>query len=177
MARKFTLILALVGLLGLATAPAVAAARPAQPSQTDLTALPVVGPLSDGGTFEGLLNITELGLVDGVLTATGTLTGTATDALGTVTEITQSFTDIPLSLLNADGGKCDILQLDLGPLDLDLLGLVVNLSPISLNVDAVPGAGNLLGNLLCSVAGLLDGPNPLGNVLNNLLGIINGLLG
>ena len=66
---------------------------------------------------------------------------------------------------------------DLGPLDLDLLGLVVNLSPISLNVDAVPGAGNLLGNLLCAVAGLLDGPSPLGNLLNNLLGILNRLLG
>ena len=174
MIRRLTLILTLVGVVGLLTAPAVAAARPAQPTATDLTDLPVTGTLP-GGTFSGVLDITELGLVDGVLQATGTLTGTATVG-GVVTEITQAFTDIPLGLLDADGGACDILQLDLGPLNLDLLGLVVDLSPISLNVDAVPGAGNLLGNLLCAVAGLLDGPG-LGNPLSNLLGTINDLLG
>ena len=49
------------------------------------------------------------------------------------------------------------LHLELGPLDLDLLGLVVHLDPVHLDITAVPGAGNLLGNLLCAVAGLLDG--------------------
>ncbi|PSP41947.1 ABC transporter substrate-binding protein, partial [Halobacteriales archaeon QH_6_64_20] len=42
------------------------------------------------------------------------------------------------------------------PLDLDALGLVVNLSEVELNIDAVPGPGNLLGNLLCAVANLLN---------------------
>lgn len=63
---------------------------------------------------------------------------------------------------------CPILHLELGPLDLDLLGLRVQLNQVVLDVTAVPGPGNLLGNLLCAVAGLLDGVD-LGGVLGNLL--------
>jgi hypothetical protein len=63
---------------------------------------------------------------------------------------------------------CPILHLELGPLDLNLLGLRVQLNRVRLDVDAVPGPGNLLGNLLCAVAGLLDGVD-LGGVLGNLL--------
>jgi hypothetical protein len=49
-----------------------------------------------------------------------------------------------------------------------LLGLRVQLNQVVLDVDAIPGPGNLLGNLLCAVAGLLDGVD-LGGVLGNLL--------
>ena len=63
---------------------------------------------------------------------------------------------------------CPILHLDLGPLDLNLLGLHVTLSRVVLDVEAIPGPGNLLGNLLCAIAGLLDGVD-LGGVLGNLL--------
>jgi hypothetical protein len=63
---------------------------------------------------------------------------------------------------------CPILHLELGPLDLDLLGLRVHLDRVVLDVTAVPGPGNLLGNLLCAIAGLLDGVD-LGGVLGNLL--------
>ena len=65
-------------------------------------------------------------------------------------------------------GACDLLTLDLGPLDLDLLGLRVALDEVHLLLEAVPGAGNLLGNLLCGVAGLLD--------LGGLNGLLSGLL-
>lgn len=63
---------------------------------------------------------------------------------------------------------CPILHLELGPLDLDLLGLRVQLNQVVLDVTAIPGPGNLLGNLLCAVAGLLDGVD-LGEVLGRLL--------
>ena len=173
MIRRITFVLLLVGLVGLLTAPAVAA----QPQNTGvLNDIPVVGTIP-GGTFEGVLDITQLEVVNGVLTATGTLIGTATQG-SVVTEITQEFTDIPLSLLsNGVGAACDILTLDLGPLHLDLLGLVVDLSAVELDITAVPGPGNLLGNLLCAVAGLLDNNGPLGNLLNGLLGVINNILG
>jgi len=72
-------------------------------------------------------------------------------------------------------GACDIITLALGPLDLDVLGLRVALSPVDLLIEAIPGAGNLLGNLLCAVAGLLDG-GLLGNLLSNLLGAVTDLL-
>ncbi len=67
---------------------------------------------------------------------------------------------------------CDILSLDLGPLTLDVLGLVVVLQPVVLDIVAVPGAGNLLGNLLCAVAGLLDNPSRLARLLNDILAIV-----
>jgi hypothetical protein len=64
--------------------------------------------------------------------------------------------------------SCPILHLDLGPLDLNLLGLTVHLNEVVLDITAVPGPGNLLGNLLCAIAGLLDGVD-LGGVLGGLL--------
>jgi hypothetical protein len=66
------------------------------------------------------------------------------------------------------------LHLTLGPLDLNLLGLQVHLNQVVLDVTAVPGAGNLLGNLLCAVANLLNNPAaPTGG----LAGLLNGILG
>lgn len=63
---------------------------------------------------------------------------------------------------------CPILHLELGPLDLNLLGLRVQLNQVVLDITAIPGPGNLLGNLLCAVAGLLDGVD-LGSTLGRLL--------
>ena len=70
-----------------------------------------------------------------------------------------------------------MLNLVLGPLDLNLLGLEVHLSRVVLNIVAVTGANNLLGNLLCAVTGLLDGTGllnelRLANVLNRILAIL-----
>jgi hypothetical protein len=68
---------------------------------------------------------------------------------------------------------CPILNLTLGPLHLNLLGLVVNLNTVHLTITAVSGPGNLLGNLLCAIANLLNGGVPdvgaLSTLLNRLL--------
>lgn len=74
--------------------------------------------------------------------------------------------------------SCDILNLVLGPLDLNLLGLEVHLDQVVLDIIATTGAGNLLGNLLCAVVGILDGGGALGQIaglLNQILAILNGL--
>ena len=55
------------------------------------------------------------------------------------------------------GASCPVLNLSLGPINLDLLGLNVDTSPICLDITAVPGSGALLGNLLCGIANLLNG--------------------
>jgi hypothetical protein len=75
----------------------------------------------------------------------------------------------------APARTCSILNLTLGPLDLNLLGLVIHLNQVHLTIDAQSGPGNLLGNLLCAVAHLLDG-NPLGNVLNQIVGLLNRII-
>lgn len=77
------------------------------------------------------------------------------------------------ALVTSTQASCEILSLTLGPLTLDLLGLVITIpNPIVLTITAEPGPGNLLGNLLCGIAGLLDsgaGINALVRALNNLL--------
>ncbi|MBY8875409.1 hypothetical protein K7640_26590 [Micromonospora sp. PLK6-60] len=158
-----------------ASKPAQAAA--AAPSASAVTT-PVTGSFTDAlggtGTFAGSFTPTRFVNQNGQLAAIGTLTGTLTNSagasLGTVTELIT----VPVAAIN---GTCDILNLDLGPLDLNLLGLRVQLNEINLDITAVQGAGNLLGNLLCAVAGLLDGPTGgLGGVLNGLVALLNRIL-
>jgi len=55
-------------------------------------------------------------------------------------------------------GVCQVLDLVLGPLHLDLLGLVIDLNKIHLSITATPGGG-ILGNLFC---GLANGTPPTG---------------
>jgi hypothetical protein len=69
---------------------------------------------------------------------------------------------------------CSVLALDLGALHLDLLGLVVDLNEVVLDITAQPGAGNLLGNLLCGVLGLLDIPGAIA-AITQLVGNLNNL--
>lgn len=105
------------------------------------------------------------------MTAIGSLTGTLTDSLGNVVgTITQSIA-LPVTNITA---TCDILHLELGPLDLNLLGLVVHLDKIVLDIDAQAGGG-LLGDLLCSLANLLNGSatlSAIARLLNNILRIL-----
>jgi len=77
---------------------------------------------------------------------------------------TVEFHDVPVSLALADdqtgAGMCPILDLMLGPIDLNLLGLHVVTSEICLKITAVEGGG-LLGDLLCDISGLLQPGVPL----------------
>jgi hypothetical protein len=53
--------------------------------------------------------------------------------------------------------------------------LVVDLSAIHLTIDAQSGPGNLVGNLLCQIAGLLDGL-ATSIILQTLVGLLNQLV-
>jgi hypothetical protein len=88
--------------------------------------------------------------------------------------LTNTFT-IPVNTA-ASSGSCQILDLVIGPLNLDLLGLVVHLDTVHLNITAQQGPGNLLGNLLCGIANALNDSAP-GNVLANLLNQVLAILG
>jgi hypothetical protein len=159
----------LAGTLGMAPAAMAAPAPTAAPgafaaAQPAATTQEVTGTLADGTAFTGAISDLTARTVDGVLTLTGTITGTG------IPEGGVPFTTTVDSLQANDA--CTILDLDLGPIHLDLLGLVVDLNQVELDITAVPGAGNLLGNLLCAVAGLLDNGGPLqgiGALLNRLL--------
>jgi hypothetical protein len=159
--------------------------------------VPVSGTLSDGGVFHGTLTVQHFSVhpdfVPGPdapgpqLVVTGLLSGKATLADGRVVHVNNVEVSAPATLggdVAASAAEqvviqqlaCPILNLDLGPLHLDLLGLVIDLSPVSLDITAVPGPGNLLGNLLCAIVGLFDIPGTIA-IIQQLLDIVNQLLG
>jgi hypothetical protein len=177
--KKLALLASLVlALVGGAVAASTATAAP--PTATAVP-VPITGTFTDSmggtGTFTGTYTINRVAKAGGGLTTVGTISGTATDSTGAVvgTVANQSVTT-PLQVT----GTCDILHLTLGPLDLDLLGLVVHLDQVVLDITAEQGPGNLLGNLLCAVAGLLDPPTGgggLGGILNSIVALLNQILG
>ena len=162
--------------LAMAVAAFTASTVTAAPPQATGLSKAVTGTFTDAlggtGTFTGTYTIQRVTTQGGALAAVTTLAGTAVDSLGnTVGTVNQTVT-LPLQA----SGSCQILHLELGPLDLDLLGLVVHLDRVVLDITAEQGPGNLLGNLLCGIAGLLDGDAP-GNVIARLLNQLLGLLG
>jgi hypothetical protein len=179
-------LLAGLGAVALSLTVGLSAAAPAQaapPPQANAQQLAEVQPaqitqdvLDAAGnvlaTFTGTFTPTEFTSDGGVLSVEGLLEGEITDAAGAVIGTVEEVLTATVGGGAADAA-CDILNLDLGPLHLDLLGLVIDLSDVQLDITAVPGAGNLLGNLLCAVAGLLDGGvgGGLANLLNRLLGL------
>ena len=91
--------------------------------------------------------------------------------------------DVPQSDVESVGAEEDesttVLFLDLYGLDLDLLGLEIQLHQLVLDVFATEGDGNLLGNLLSGVAGLGDGdllPSGLSDMMpeDGLSGMLPG---
>ena len=155
-----------------AFAGVASAKKPGTGSGTAVT-VPVTGTGSTAGTF-AVQRFTNSG---GELVAVGTFTGTVQDATGAVASGSQQIA-LPVDLAQSTG-TCEILDLVLGPLHLDLLGLVVDLNQVHLTITAEQGPGNLLGNLLCAVAGLLDGNIPaggLGGLLNQIAALLNQIL-
>jgi hypothetical protein len=149
-------------------------------------------PVSNGTTFTGSAVVTHLADAgDGTLLASGVVEGSLSD--GTSVD-DATFTSQPLVLSHGSGtsslegaqafaqqsgGSCQVLYLTLGPLELDLLGLVIELpNELIIDIRAERGPGNLLGNLLCSLVGILDGTGnaSAGGGLQRLLGRINQLL-
>ena len=182
---------ALAVLLALASAFIFApfSASAATKQRKPLKNMAVSGVLADGGTFQGKVSITKFGYDQtSGLWVSGSLIGTATTADGVAhKDISQSFSQVHATLTSGASaasssgasafavnqqGSCSILDLDIGAIHLDLLGLVVDLAPIHLDITAISGASNLLGNLLCAVAGLLD-PN---GFLTDLIGTLTQLL-
>uniref|UniRef100_Q024A1 ABC transporter substrate-binding protein n=1 Tax=Solibacter usitatus (strain Ellin6076) TaxID=234267 RepID=Q024A1_SOLUE len=124
---------------------------------------------SGNATFNGVYTVTGFALQGSNVVAVGNLVGTLTSkSTQTTTSISQAVT-LPVSAT----GSCPILHLELGPLDLNLLGLQVHLNQVVLDITAQSGPGNLLGNLLCDVANLLNNPTQdLVNLLNQIVAIL-----
>lgn len=141
---------------------------------TDLTKrLAVTGTGKGGKKFTGTYTINRFVTRGENVFAVGTLKGKLKNR-----RVRREGVRMPVSGFAAAAGAqssqlvCRILTLTLGPLDLNLLGLRVQLNQINLRITAIPGGG-LLGDLLCGIANLLNPPALLGN---NLAAVLNALL-
>jgi hypothetical protein len=147
--------------------------------------------------FTGQFTVTNFSrAADGTLNAVGTVAGSVNLA-GVPTDGPSQPVTVPVQSINgkplpggaadtldetgaadlqiAQVAACDILNLVLGPLHLNVAGLVVDLNQVILNITGQPGPGNLVGNLLCAVLGLLDRNGTL-DIITTLLNAIHDIL-
>jgi hypothetical protein len=165
---------ALAAMISCALLLGVTSTAGAQTATRDLTKrVPVTGTAKNGKQFKGTYTIDRFVSRKGKVFAVGTLKGRLNHR-----HVTRRDVRIPVSnFAQASGATtaqaaCNILTLTLGPLDLNLLGLRVQLNQVNLRITAIPGGG-LLGDLLCGIANLL---NPAQVVGNNLAAVLNSLL-
>lgn len=145
--------------------------------QNPLVGIPVTGTTQNANSkfsFTGTLDITGFAAQENQLVALGTLNGVLKNPAG---RVVRTVTDlaVTLPLLNVVTEEvCQILKLDIGAIDLNLLGLRVQVAPIHILVTANPAQG-ILGDLLCAIANLFNGGVDLAGVatlLNQLLGLL-----
>ena len=155
----------------------------AQTEGTPLTkVVKMTAAAKNGKKFKGTYTIQRFTHRGSKLYAVGTLKGRLKGR-----RVTKNNVRIPASLARPASAAqipptpnaCQILNLTLQPIDLNLLGLRLRTSRIDLRLEGVPGAGNLLGNLLCGITGILDPqaappatPSLLTRVLNALLALV-----
>ena len=122
----------------------------------------------------GLVTRQQLDEALAIQNSTGQKLGQALVSLGYLSD------NALLQTLCADAGIPYLNESELKPeadaVGLDLLGLVVRTNRINVRIDAVPGQGNLLGNLLCAITGILDpqatSARDLASALNAILALV-----
>ena len=189
--------LPLLALLACLAAMFVAGPAQAQTTTTPLTkTVAMTGKAANGKAFKGKFTINSFKSVGGKTYAVGVLTGTVKNRKVTrnvsipakaseAAAPTPAGTTPPVPGARAaqlppqQPGSCRVLNLVLGPLDLNLLGLRVELNQVNLRITAVPSTlpgGGLLGDLLCGITNLLNPSSLLGNQLSQILNAILALV-
>jgi len=156
MSRKLAALAALVAVAALAfTATATSSAGTAQPTR----ATAATGTTTQVGAVTVRLTVNRFVKRGKRLYAVGTAISqfkpTAENAAKYPTKTTRRAFTAPvrkLKRIQSAQRTCPILDLTLGPLDLNLLGLMVHLDRVHLSITA-DSNGGLLGSLLCSLSG------------------------
>jgi hypothetical protein len=160
-------------------------------ANTAQTATPLAQKVAITGTkgFKGTYTVDRFARRGNQLVAYGTLKGTVRKD-GKNRRVTREDVRMPVAVTGAGPaaqasqipptpGACQVLNLVLGPIDLNLLGLRVRTNEIRVLIEGIPGGrpgGGLVGSLVCAIANLLNPPAILGNdlaaVLNSLLALV-----
>jgi hypothetical protein len=169
-AAMSTCALMLVGGAGVAGAQTTTPAKPLAKTEA------ITGTHGFKGTFAIDRFVRKSGKVYAVGTLTGRLHGKHVSKSNVKVPVKSLGSQAQTSQLTPTAGACQVLNLVLGPIDLNLLGLRVRTNQINLLIEAVPGAGNLLGNLLCGITNLINPstltPAQLTAVLNAILALL-----
>lgn len=147
------------------------------PTATSFKNIPITGKVSNHKQFTGTYTVNYFATKGSKTYAVGKLSGRIGHR-----HVTKNNVMLPVTMGGSSAqasATCPILNLRLGPLDLNLLGLRVQLNQVHLQITAIQGPGNLLGNLLCGVANLLNtnpAAAPPGSQLTGLLNMVLQLI-
>jgi len=164
---------AMLALVGGVTAGTATAVPPGQAGQQNTVQVNGHGP--NGVVFNGQFTAASArpdatapkgAAVVGQLTGTLKSPGQGQQNAQTVDQ------QVAMPLADIQQATCEVLTLVLGPLHLELLGLIVDLNQVVLHITADP-QGGLLGSLLCSLAGGVPG---LPGTLDTIIGLLNQIL-
>jgi hypothetical protein len=150
--------------------------------------LPVTGTVKAGGEFAGTFTVNRFAVENNNLVAIGFLSGVITKGNKPVVTFMKGEVSLPVTLRSAAAFEsnarfgvtptqitCPILQIALGPHDVNLLGFQIALGAVSLEIGGEEGTP--LGGLVCSILRLLENVTAVVDLLNSLLGLLTGLLG
>src|SRR5829696_5516602 len=164
---RMTLIAAVAAFAVMLVGGVGTAAAQTPPDASQVVA--ITGKAKNGKSFKGTYTIQRFvsrsGKVYSVGTVKGRFKGRRVTKRGVMAPATLSSlaaaqgSQLPAPAIPPTPNACEILRLELGPIDLNLLGLRVRTDEINVLIEGVRGPGNLLGNLLCGITGILD-PQP-----------------
>jgi hypothetical protein len=184
--------------IGVAAPPTIAVADQAPKALV----LPITGAAAGGFRFTGTVAVQRFVQINGEVFATGTVSGTVSGPTGTigtsvlmpvafpvhvgagVTARVERERIHPAAFLSPDRGArvilaqattCGVLHLDLGAVNLNLLGVVVTTTPVTIDING--DTGGALGNLVCTALATVNNVVGLVNVLNSVLSLVTGLVG
>jgi hypothetical protein len=165
----------------------------AKKSEPGAVSLPLVGTVAGGGAISGSFTINRFAVQNGELVAIGIVRATVSTAGGIKTGLQQVALPVNTSRLNAGlslppaeaklvpaalmrtQASCGVLHLEILGQNVNLLGVIVTLSPITLDISG--DAAGPLGALVCEILALVGSVADVVGLLNDLLGLLTGLLG
>ncbi len=136
----------------------------------------VAGTLSRGGRSLGSAVVGQVTWPVAVKAGGQLLAGGRIRESGAVTPISSARdAGAAFRMFTVQAEACQVVDVALGAIDVDVLGAVLALSPVTLNLSGLTSGP--LGALVCEASELLNNVVGLVGVLNNILALLTGLLG
>jgi hypothetical protein len=184
--RKVPALAAVAVALAFALSACTSAATPAPPPHVEprienSRSVALTGTITDGsGSVSGTFSIGTVRDEGGTLMAVGTFSSRVSHGDQETSGMSTISIPVVPAALTAGGRACGGLRLRLLPTEISLLGVTVRLDPALIDIVSAPA--NLVGNLACQAAGLLQATaggavRLVGGTAEQLVGLLNQILG